>query len=284
MKKPLLFFTTISLSALMLVSINSNKTGGSYIKNAWSEISYKEDSTLFLPYNKCWNQDWTIDGLYSFDYQNYSKAMEGNKSNLWNVMHEEIIIGNLPIYYPYNPDWFTSTDEGFLKYPFLEAGSTQNFANHREIRDDYAYALGLFGPESNFPLINTFGEDSTITDDFGNILTVYPPRDYYWFMDVDIIKYQIREDVVINGKGKEKSRRIKSLAPIVNKRDVHTGEILGEEALFWVSFDDLKPILEENFFIDQASGKVISYLDYFSKRMFKSSLVKEENFKVTKED
>ncbi|MCH2232246.1 MAG: hypothetical protein MK105_18065, partial [Crocinitomicaceae bacterium] len=50
MKKPLLFFATISLSALMLVSINSNKNGGSYIKNAWSEISSKEDSTLFVPY------------------------------------------------------------------------------------------------------------------------------------------------------------------------------------------------------------------------------------------
>ncbi|MCH2232244.1 MAG: hypothetical protein MK105_18055 [Crocinitomicaceae bacterium] len=82
----------------------------------------------------------------------------------------------------------------------------------------------------------------------------------------------------------EKKRVIKAIAPVVYDRNFNTGAIVGDQVLFWMNFEELKPILEENFFIDQTSGKVISYLDYFSKRMFKSTVIKEENFKVTKED
>ncbi|MCH2235927.1 MAG: hypothetical protein MK078_16925, partial [Crocinitomicaceae bacterium] len=170
-----------------------------------------------------------------------------------------------------------------LKHPVFDLSDRMNFSNSFEIRKEVFELFGTYGPESYFPLVNIYGEDSVAKTEDGWV-TIYPPRDVFWYADFDIIKYRILEDVVINKSEKEKKRVIKAIAPVVYDRDYQTGDIVGDKVLFWMNFEDLKPILAENFYIDQTSGKVTSYLDYFSKRMFKAIVTKEENFKVSKRE
>lgn len=281
MKKSILLFVLVGLAGVTFMSAKMEMNGSKFVKNSWSEISVKEDSTLFVPYCECWTDDWTYYPLNDFQYEKYKKSFEGQKQNLWNLLHAEILNKSFQVYWPNNPEAWNVEDNGFLKYPDFNLLDKRTMANDAGLLYENFDLLGYFGPESNIALTNMYGEDSVAYDSTGYWVTIYPPRDPFWYTDQDIIKYRIREEVVINKKGKEVNRVIKAIAPIVFDRD-YSGTIIGEKALFWLDFNDIALLLKSNYLIDQSTGKVISYWDYFSKRKFKATVLKEENFKVDK--
>ena len=130
-----------------------------------------------------------------------------NQKNLWNIIHLEITKGELEIYYPYDPEWFETKDDGNLSFPFYGQESSKNIVNDLKTREKaFGYELlGYYGMQPDYPLTTMWGEDSVIVLPNGMIETVYPPREHFWFSDLDIIKYRIKEDVVISKSGKEKS-------------------------------------------------------------------------------
>lgn len=275
MKKSILLFVLVGLAGVTLMSAKMEMNGSKFVKNSWSEISVKEDSTLFVPYCECWTDDWKYCPLNDFQYEKYKKSFEGQKQNLWNLLHPEILNKRFQVYLPRNPKVWRDKDNGFLKYPIFNLEDTMTMANNSTLLDENFDLLGFYAPLASSPYKNIYGEDS-VECAGGYELTIYSPTLPTWYSDAAIFKYRIREEVVINKKGKEVKRVIKAIAPVVALRD-EWGTISGEELIFWLDFNDIARLLKSNYLTDQNTGKVISYWDYFSKRKFKATVLKEEN-------
>jgi hypothetical protein len=278
--KKIIFLLSIGVllicSSFLVDAETEEQRAKSYSYTSWSEIDLKTDSILFKPYGG-WNSNWLDYPLDNFNYSEYQSSFIQKKTNLWNLIHEEIITNKLQIFYPFNPNWYMEKDNGRISYPVFNLEQDKTFLNDREIREEMFHMelLGKYGAPSDMALTDMNGYDSL--DNNGD--PVYPPRDIIWYDNTYIIKYQLREEVFVNKKGKEIGRDIKAIAPIIYEVD-EMGNIRGERALFWMNFQDLSHILEKNYMILAGTEKVISYRTYFEDRLFKAKVIKDEKFKV----
>lgn len=172
-------------------------------------------------------------------------------------------MGNLTLYSPYDPFSFNTYDEGELRYPIKGTKASDNFLTSQELRDKMCYYLGQFGLQSDIPMTTMYGEDSVVTLPDGTMSFVYPPSDYFWFLDTDIIKYRVRINVLVNKNGKEKKRVIKAIAPVTS--EIENGQIKNERELFWLDYNEIKPFLKEGYFFDK-KGKPVTYLKYIEEK------------------
>lgn len=280
MKKPFFSFLTLlallfSVSSLNLSQENSKAT---FEKIYFVEIDIKTDSSLFIPYSKAWSDSWRyVDadlycgGSEAMNAANYQFAFNGRTENLFTLIHPKLINGELTIYSPYDPQMMglSGFDDGELRYPVKGSNPVDNFLNSQELRDELCYYFGQFGSQSSMPLLNQYGEDSTLVMPDGTVSYVYPPRDYIWYRDSDIIKYRVRINVIVDKNGKEKKRTIESFAPVTYELD--EGQIIGERELFWVDYNEAKMLLADGYFFG-ANGKPVTYLKYIEEKMNSAKL------------
>lgn len=262
-------FTLISLAILFSTSsliLSQKKTSRSFEKSIVLEIACNTDSSLFAPYSNAWLESWIYSGTVVessgtilLDKDKYLAAFTKRNENLWTLLHPQIIQGKLTIYSPFDPGSITAFDNGALRYPIKGDGPNDNFFNASVMRDKLCYYLGRFGPEPFFPILNMNGEDSVLTFPDGSISFVYPPRDYLWYHDKEIVKYKVRIRVYVNKQGKETKRNIQSIAPVAAEQE--NGEINNGRELFWLDYNEVKPLLKTGYFFDK-QGKPVTYLKY----------------------
>lgn len=277
MKK--IYYSLFSLMMMFIVTsltIQQNETPRSFEKIVWVELDYKSDSVLFTPYSKAWKEMWqmidpdiSFNGTPAMNIEKYKFSFTDRKDNLYTIIHPKIIDGSLQLYSPYDPISFGmgTKDEGELRFPVKGKNGSETFLTSEELRNELCYYIGNYGAMPDIPLVDEYGEPVTKLDSVSGILMyVYPPRDYMWYEDNDIIKYKLRVSISYNSKGIEKKRTIKAIAPVVNEIDEMTGEIMGERELFWLNYDELTPTLKEAYYFD-ASGKPVTYLKHIEQRV-----------------
>lgn len=269
MKK--IFLSLLGLIVVFtVVSLNLEQESApiSFEKIIYVEINGKIDSGLFVPYSKAWSDSWrfseadiTCNGSMIMNADDYNFGFNQRSDNLWTLLHPKLINGALILYSPYDPTLYglSGYDDGELRYPIKGSGPNENFLNSQELRDEMCYYLGQFGQQSPVPLATNYGEDSTMPLPDGTISFVYPPRDYMWYRDTDIIKYKVRVRVLVKKNGKEKKRIIEAIAPMVYQTS--EGKITGERELLWMDYNEVKPYLKEGYFFNEL-GKPVTYLKY----------------------
>jgi gliding motility associated protien GldN len=176
-----------------------------------------------------------------------------------------------------NPLQESMKDGDQFKYP-LAAEAGKDFSNDSVFRTKLIefQMLGKKGKETDQPLSNSFGEDSTIEVN-GEIKYVYPPVDTFWYDSKDIVQYQLKEDWFFDKERSVMDVRILGLAPVIYERD-QNNQILGSRVLYWVYFPHCRYILN-NYFIynEHNDANWMSFDDLFWKRQFNSTIFKESN-------
>lgn len=251
----------------------SNESNRLFEKTIFVEVSVIEDSVVFKPLSKAWGLHWrissdlTYNGSALMNTDKYKLSFNGRTENLWTVLHPMIIDGTLNSYYPYDPALYgLGTWDGYeLNYPVVGEDERGSFLTSESPRENLCFLLGRLGPQSDIPMVNEYGEDSTAVLEDGSEVFLYPAPDFHWHTDKDIVKYKLRVSVLLKKNGKEKKRVIKSIAPIINRLS-ETGEIEGEQPVVWLDFEELEPILKKAYYFDE-DLKSESYLNYFLQKV-----------------
>ena len=277
MKK--IYYYILSLILLFVVTSTTTKQAkgpSTFEKIVWVELDFDNDSVLFSPYSKAWKEMWqiidpdiSVNGTPAMNYEKYKFSFTNRKDNLYTTIHPKIIDGSIQLYSPYDPISFGmgTKDDGELRFPIKGKSSSETFFNSEELRNELCYYIGNFGAMSEIPLVDEYGEPVTKLDSASGLLMyVYPPRDFMWFEDNDIIKYKLRISISYNKKGIEKKRTIKAIAPVINEIDEMTGEIMGEREIFWLNYDELTPTLKEVYYFD-VLGKPVTFLKHIQQRV-----------------
>lgn len=270
-----LLILLFSVSSLNLSKENSKAT---FEKIYFVEIDGQTDTSLFVPYSKAWMDSWRyIDAdLYcgsseAMNAANYQFAFNGRSENLYTLIHPKLVNGELTLYSPYDPQMMglSGFDDGELRYPVKGSNADDNFLTSQNLRDEMCYYFGQFGPQASVPLLNQYGDDSTMVLPDGTESYVYPQRDYIWYRDSDIIKYKFRIRLTVDKNGKEKKREIEAFAPVVF--EIEEAQIVGERELFWVDYNQAKTTLTQGYFFD-SNRKPVTYLKYIEEKMNSAKL------------
>lgn len=271
------FLGSFVLFIITSATFNANESTQLYEKIVFLEFDVNQDSILFKPLSKAWGEQWnddadlTVDGSALMNYEKYQFSFNERKENLWTILHPMIIKGSIQSYYPFDPTFgFGPSDEGELRYPIVDKVKKETFVNSLSVRENLSYRLGRYGSIMDYPLITQFGEDSVKILADGTVSYVYPPRDYYWYIDEDIAKYKMRVSVLLNKNGVEKKRVIESICPIVYRID-DANEIIGEDELIWLNFQEITPALKKAYFFNE-EWKPQSYLNYILEKVKNADL------------
>jgi len=274
-----------------LNEIDPQSTGKEvWSKNVWSTIGADQliNSVVFLPLNE------HIAGYNYPEEQMDLGLFETGKSeiswNLWTILKYYLLKGDLTFYAPWNPVWIDTRDNGFLIYPTTSVnyGSSPNGTYFSDplfatAVKDFGY-LGEYDYSSPLePIMSiNYPDEDSITN--GNVQ--YYPRYFAWYRDKDILRYRLREKWIINSNGEVQDKIIEAIAPVVNRLDYVTGEIIGQKELFWIDFSELKPFLDGYYvLLDRyRTERVISYGDYFEGREYYASVEKSEEVPIKKEE
>jgi len=264
-------YSFIGLFMVLFITSAALKTYESkrlFEKIVFIEVSSNEDSILFKPFSKAWDENWdksseiSVNGSSLMNYNKYKFSFKDRTENLWTILHPNIIDGTIKTYYPYDPETFGlgHSDKGKLRYPIIDQDKNETFLTSERLRENLCNLLGRFGPMPDYPFVNYYGGDSIKILDDGSIVNVYPYPDFYWHEDKDIVKYKLRVSILLNKKGIEKKRVIKSICPVVNQIS-ETGEVIDEKEIIWLNFEEIEPILKEAYYFDE-DWKPVSYLNY----------------------
>jgi hypothetical protein len=274
MKKiAILSFGLIALMLITSASPNTEQSKKGFEKIVFLELTSDQDSALFQPYSKAWNERWQwssdvkLGASEMMNVKKYQAAFKDRTDNLWTILHPLVIEGKVHVYYPYAPNTYGMgpMDDGELRFPVMDKERSETFLTSEKLRDELCYFLGKIGPMSDFPLVDEYGDPLTVENPDGTIEYMYPPPEYFWYDDKEIVKYKLRVRIEVNKKGKEKKRVIEAFCPVVNRLN-EMGEVVGEYDLLWFEFDELKSTLKENYFLDE-KWKPISYRDYMLKKV-----------------
>lgn len=269
-----LFISLFSLCFLLLMESHTTQRKelvSVFKKVIFIEFDAKKDSSLFVPLSKAWLGSWnylqadlSVMGSPIMNIDSYKATFKDAKQNMWTLLHPNILSGVLTMYYPYDPNSFQVRDEGELRYSIKGVNANKKYFSSQEVRDEMTYYLGRFGPSSDTPLANSFGEDSIIMLPDGTFSYVYPPRDFLWYKDKDIVKYKVRVNILVDKNGVEKKRVIESIAPMVAIYD--EGELIGERELFWLNYNQLKPLLKKGYYF-RGDGKPVTFLKHIEDKV-----------------
>jgi len=272
MKKPLIYLLGFTLFYIVS-TLNTAQAQNSFEKIVFVEIEKEKDPALFSPNSEVWNESWRVldrdifcQGSPVMNAKNYNAAFSGNPENLWTLVHPKLLNGDLTIYSPFDPEMlgFGGFDNGELQYPLMGAEADDSFISSQEFRDNSWFYFGQIEPVKETPLKNASGGDSIVELEDGNFSIVYPAPRFSWYTDQDIIKYKARVRIDVKKNGKEKSRTIEAIAPIVNEMD--QGEIVGERELIWIDYAEAEPFLKEGYFFNE-KGKPVVYTKYLKEKV-----------------
>jgi len=283
MKKVAILFA--GLTALLLISAISplkESSSKAFEKIVFMELTVDQDSVLFKPYSKAWNEHWkrssdlTVSGSDVMNYEKYNKSFADRTDNLWTILHPLVIEGKVQVYYPYASDSYGMGvwDDGEMRYPVMNEERSETFLTSEAVREQLCWVMGMLGPISDVPLVDEYGDNIIVTNPDGTQSFVYANPDYYWYDDQQIVKYKLRIRIEVNKKGKEKKRVIEAFCPVVNRLN-EMGEVVGENDVLWFDFAELKPTLKASYFLN-SEWKPISYQEYILEKVRQADFRSEE--------
>jgi hypothetical protein len=283
--------TSINPSGKSATTFHSKKKKKNWSKDVWSviELDQKINTAIFLPYNK---------KRPGFDYGSQeikSELFETQKAaikwNLWTILMRNFFKGDLTLYSPYDPNWQNNHDGGFLIYPITpdKFGSSPDGTFETDpVFKDKIESFGFLGHIYYDPFAMPLqsweypGEDSVIVNDrTGFLEAVYPPSEFLWVEDSDILAYKIKEKWILDENGNVLDKMITSIAPIVMEKD-DNGNEMGKKELFWIDFNELTEMLEPYFIkLDRyKKDQIISLHDFFDTREFYASEIANDSIWV----
>lgn len=176
---------------------------------------------------------------------------------------------NLVMHWPRNP-FYRIIHEAALKGPNVEGGVKVYTSDSLE-RGDF-YTEDEVESRGGSEFVTQIQNPDNPDDEWDVIDTVMKIP----FEPESIKKYRIMEDWVFDYKYSDFRARIIAIAPQFNLTS--SGIDLGEQSLYWVKMEDLRPILvNQEVFNPFNDAARISFDDWFEMRMFSSYVVKESN-------
>lgn len=159
---------------------------------------------------------------------------------------------------------------------------------------DRLYELVISGEVMAFsPLYDDFKLENAFTveevqNKFNRIDTVYLYNEETYEEEAKIVKtefnYQevkklkIKEDWVFDEETSQLVVRIIGMAPVKERIDPTSGESIGEEAMFWIYYPELrKHLVRIEVFNTENSARYFTFDDIFENRFFSSYVIKEDN-------
>jgi len=265
-----------------------------WTKNVWSTINKSDTSNkeLFLPVNE--NIGFDNASYLGYDSGNnkvrlelIEEQKEAIQFNIWNILNYHFLKGELTIHTPYDPQWQATRDNGFLLFPI----TAEKYGNSKEGNFSTDLKFQKFIIDSEVICVTDYSTEAVAISSIlypdedsidNNGMTLYYPREIFWYVDKDIILLKLKESWTIDETGTILNKAIDAICPVVNQRD-QNGNVIGEKELFWIDYNELTPILE-NYYILKGNGskKVFSYKEYFSERKFNATVIKEDSIHVKK--
>jgi len=213
-----------------------------------------------------------LDGMYKREllgtrevipYDNIREADVFWEKRIWrNIDFREKI--NLPFTWPIDP---------FVQVVY-DAVATGELKAYSPLYDDFREGTEI-PPDQ---IINKYNRTDTllIMDDI-----TYEERPIYVENIFDyktVQKIQIKEDWVFDEETSTMVVRIIGLTMIRDRLDLTTGEVLGQEPMFWIYYPDLRNIIiRHEVFNEKNSARTLTFEDIFEMRLFNSYVVKEDN-------
>ncbi len=213
-----------------------------------------------------------LDGMYKREllgtrevipYDNIREADVFWEKRIWrNIDFREKI--NLPFTWPVDP---------FVQVVY-DAVATGELKAYSPLYDDFREGTEI-PPDQ---IINKYNRTDTllIMDDI-----TYEEKTIYVENIFDyktVQKIQIKEDWVFDEETSTMVVRIIGLTMIRDRLDLTTGEVLGQEPMFWIYYPDLRNIIiRHEVFNEKNSARTLTFEDIFEMRLFNSYIVKEDN-------
>ena len=234
-----------------------------------SQKSYSQGGVIEAPLDEI-HPIQDAKNLKPVPYQYLREANVMWQKRIWRTidMREKI---NEPFYYPNKP---ANGRKSFM-YMILDALKEGTVT---------PYEFNAFNDEFLVPLtpdqiLNSLSKSDTVKQQ-----RPYPPYDFYDTVvkkdfDPSSVKViRIKEDWFVDKERSVMDVRILGLCPVMEIYDEQTGEFKGNKPLFWIYFDEARPIFAKNEVFNRFNGaERRSYDDVFFKRMFGSYIYKEEN-------
>jgi gliding motility associated protien GldN len=175
---------------------------------------------------------------------------------------------NKVMHWPRNPFYliiWNSVMEGVEGFPQLTAYSSDSLTSiitPETIQKNTSIMTTTYIPNPDNP------------DDPYDLIPIEVP---ITFEPTSIEKYRIMEDWIFDANYSDFRARIIAIAPLYRPL-TESGIELGEQPLFWVKMDDLRPILaQQELFNAKNDAARMSFDDWFQMRQFNSFIVKESN-------
>lgn len=240
----------------------------------------KENQPLFYPFDQIFEGEQGPSGPELW-------VKNGSRYSLWTVIRENIIKGNLTVYYPYNPLQPLNVRDGDqLKYP-LEVKRNTSIPFYQDTAFKKLLFEGLFGyedrinsvrevildprdPSGETPLYDTVG-----TDENGNPILEekMTPYDMVTYTSKDIMRYNVKEDWFFDKERSVLDQRIIAIAPVV--LDKESNEY---KELFWLYFPECRFVFN-NYYVynTKNDSQWMSFDDFFWKRLFNSTIYQKSD-------
>lgn len=197
--------------------------------------------------------------------------------SLWTIIRENIIKGNLTIYYPYNPLDELTRDGDQLKYPLeVKRNASVPFLEDKPFKDAL-YEQRLFGQvDETVPLeamVDQYGDPLLDTLEDGSVEIKYYPRPLKYYSSKDIVRYNVKEDWFFDKERSVMDQRIIAIAPVVLDPDTKT-----YRELFWLYFPECRFVFN-NYYVynTKNDSQWMSFDDFFWKRQFTSTIYKQSD-------
>ncbi len=213
-----------------------------------------------------------LDGIYKREllgtrevipYDNIREADVFWEKRIWrNIDFREKI--NLPFTWPVDP---------FVQVVY-DAVATGELKAYSPLYDDFREGTEI-PPDQ---IINKYNRTDTllIMDDITYEEKTIFVENIFDYKTVQ--KIQIKEDWVFDEETSTMVVRIIGLTMIRDRLDLTTGEVLGQEPMFWIYYPDLRNIIiRHEVFNEKNSARTLTFEDIFEMRLFNSYIVKEDN-------
>lgn len=231
----------------------------------------KQNLTLFYP------NDLITDGA-EIGTTNWIK--NSSRYSLWTIIRENIIKGNLTVYYPYNTLYESMRDGDQLKYPLeIKRNTAIPFEKDEAFRKILVDAK-MFGivdesaPLEEIPDPNNPDEPLMELDPVTGVMAIkYYDRPIKYIMSQDIARYHVKEDWFFDKERSVLDVRIIAIAPVVLDLSSNT-----YRELFWLYFPECRFVFNNYYtFNTKNDSQWMSFDDYFWKRQFASTIYKQSD-------
>lgn len=231
----------------------------------------KQNLTLFYP------NDLITEGVEEGS-TNWIK--NASRYSLWTIIRENIIRGNLTIYYPYDPNYQQSRDGDQLKYPLRVARNLAigNFEDDKTFKDEIVEHKMFGYVDESVPLeakVDPDNPEEPLMEEQpdGTWDIVYYDRPTEWFTSKDITRYHVKEDWFFDKERSVLDVRIIAIAPVVlDKEDNSYRE------LFWLYFPECRFVFNNYYtYNTKNDSQWMSFDDYFWKRQFTSTIYQQSD-------